>query len=186
MMVAPELSDVISVIMSIIISGTTIEIPEPGAYFVSIPPRVEYDRAYAKFAIRIKKRPIAVLAPGNRYAGYGLVSNGATIYVFRYNWYVERATRQFTDGRAVPPSGINEDGLATSWLSDGLTPNPAEAVEWALGKFRKNAVEPGFWPTPGIASWNEWISAARQVGVDYSEDEVNRFLSRLGLPSVPR
>lgn len=173
---------IVFAVMTITIVGTRIQIPEPGAHIVVFPVAAGNEAAYSKLARRLAKQPIAVLAPGNKYAGYGISSDaGNRIDVFRFNWYAEKVTHAIRMGEQ--PVAEEDEFLSTSlWQMEYATPNRGEAVEWAIKELASHGVVPGFWQTPSLASWSEWIAAAKMYEGSYDSAFVERALRKLNLP----
>ena len=137
---------------------------------------------------RLEGRPLAVLAPGLRYAGYGIGGGQGKVYVLEFNSLLADAAREFArSGRYPPGEDDSSVTTATRVLIGGL-PNAGEALEWALAALRWHGIEnPPYWfadvdddgTTPDYPSL---IADWKAHGEPFDPKEVRALLVQWGRP----
>ncbi|MCB9543110.1 MAG: hypothetical protein H6703_11760 [Myxococcales bacterium] len=172
------------------LADRVIELPDDGLYGVicliePIGPDARRIRALAR---RLEGRPLAVLAPGLRHAGYGLGGGKGTVFVLRFNTLFADAARAFQRSGQYPEG---EDDLtiagAAAVMQSGHA-NAGEALEWALAALRWHGIEhPPYWfadvdddgTTPDYPSL---IADWKAHGSHFDRELVRRLLVRWGRP----
>ena len=104
-----------------------------GANWLFVPNERNHD-TFVEVARSLQQEPLAVLHPGNPYAGYGLASEKDTsIYVFTFNWKVLELTRMaLKDGKPRSPDLWLT--MKTAFCSDPFVPNLSFALTWAVAE----------------------------------------------------
>ncbi len=160
-----------------------IEVPAPGAACALIL-FAEDQGALEAFSRKLEvEGPVAVLAPDNPYAGYGIQATGrGGIGVFRFNWLIRSHAEALRAGGKFP-EGEDELTLSLAWTAAGVTPNRGDAVAWATELLREQGIEPVYEPAgPGDAeSWEAWIAMARATESGYDPAAVLARLESFGV-----
>ncbi|MCB9543111.1 MAG: hypothetical protein H6703_11765 [Myxococcales bacterium] len=139
-------------------------------------------------ARRLEGRPLAVLAPGLRYAGYGLGGSHGIVYVLRFNVLIADAARDFVRTGRYPPAEDGSSVTTAARVLQGSMPNAGEALEWALAVLRWHGIEhPPYWfadvdddgTTPDYPSL---IAYWKGNGRGFDREEVRALLMQWGRP----
>lgn len=171
--------------MSLILSSALIcspfPIPVAGTYnFVF--DGVEGDQSWTRVAKEIEQKPFATSAPGYETIGYGLTSDGTSIFVFTFNSVLEAASRDMRETLVIPEH-LDELSIQLAWNGDLLTPSLADAVDWAYSEIRSRGAN----PNPSLVEGTpiqDWIAVQKGFGRQYDPQAVIDKLVEWDMPHL--
>lgn len=172
------------------LADRVIELPDDGLYGVIclIEPTGPDARRIRALARRLEGRPLAVLAPGLRYAGHGLAGGQGVVYVLQFNLLFAEAAREFARTGRYPPGYDDATMEATARIMKGGLPNSGDGIEWALGALRSYGIEhPPYWfadfdDDGTLPDYPSLIADWKVHGDQFDRELVRGLLARWGRP----
>jgi len=122
-------------------------------FFEAVGPEADRIRMIANY---LQRKPLYVLAPGNKYAGYGLIGDGGDVHVLIFNRLVMAAADRFLKS-GLYPKGEDHLTLVVSDSIEGIAPNPGDAVKWALTALHSMGVRDIGWSESISGRWDPSI-----------------------------